>query len=449
MGKYFGTDGVRGKANDILTAELAFALGRAVATVWVKENRQDFKKPQMLIGRDTRLSGTMLESALAAGLCSCGVNAVLLGVIPTPGVAVLCRHYNCPGAVISASHNPFADNGIKFFSEKGYKLPDALEEEIESYIDSPVNVCRPAAAELGTVSYINEGRKIYLDFLKSQVDINLIGTKIVVDAANGAAGGLAEELFASLGAQVVALGSNPNGININDNCGSTHPEALAQAVLRNKAHLGVALDGDADRLILVDEKGNIVDGDHTLAICAVDMKEQGKLKNDTLVITVMSNMGLHLAMQKHGIHLEETKVGDRYVLERMLEKRASLGGEQSGHIIFSDHNTTGDGLVSALHLLGVLSRSGKPLSELAAIMQSLPQVLVNVAVKNKEDFDEDADIASVIQEVKQTLQNRGRVLVRPSGTEMLLRVMAEGKDEEELKKLVNMIAAVIHKKRGA
>jgi len=449
MAKYFGTDGVRGKANDILTVELAFALGRAVATVWVKENNQTGKRQQMIIGRDTRISGTMLESALAAGLCSCGVDAVLLGVIPTPGVAVLCRHYNCPGAVISASHNPFADNGIKFFSQKGYKLPDALEEEIEGYIDSPVNVLRPAAAELGTVSYVNEGRKIYLEFLKAQVNINLTGIKIVVDAANGAAGGLGEELFSSLGAQVVTLSSIPNGININDNCGSTHPEGLAHAVLRNKAHIGVALDGDADRLILVDEKGNIVDGDHALAICAADMKAQGKLKNDTLVITVMSNMGLHLAMKKHGIHLEETKVGDRYVLERMLEKQACLGGEQSGHIIFNDYNTTGDGLVSALHLLSVLSRSGKPLSELAAIMKSLPQVLVNVPVKYKEGFDEDADIASVINEVKQTLQGCGRVLVRPSGTEMLLRVMAEGENKEELKKLVNMIAAVISKKRGA
>lgn len=449
MGKYFGTDGVRGRANDILTAELAFALGRAVATVWVKEHQQECKRPQMIIGRDTRLSGTMLESALAAGLCSCGVNAISLGVIPTPGVAVLCRHYNCPGAVISASHNPFADNGIKFFSEKGYKLPDTVEEEIESYIDSPVNVCRPAPADLGTVFYVDEGRKIYLDFLKSQVAVDLTGLKIVVDAANGAAAGLGEELFASLGAQVVTLGGVPNGININDNCGSTHPENLALAVVRHKAQIGVALDGDADRLILVDEKGNIIDGDHTLAICAADMKERGKLNNNTLVITVMSNMGLHIAMKEHGIRLEETKVGDRYVLERMLEKQASLGGEQSGHLIFNDYNTTGDGLVSALHLLAVMSRSGKPLSELAKIMKSLPQVLVNVPVKHKEDFDEDADIASVINEVKQTLKDRGRVLVRPSGTEMLLRVMAEGEDEQELKQLVKMITAVISKKRGA
>lgn len=446
MTKYFGTDGVRGRANQALTPELAFAVGRAAAAVLVQENMDASRR--IIVGKDTRISGDMLEAALAAGICSVGVNVVLLGVLPTPGVAMLCRHFQTPGVVISASHNPFADNGIKFFSAAGLKLPDEVEEEIEALIDDPAPLPRAIGEEIGTIKRIDDAAALYLSFLQGAQPHDLHGYKIVVDSANGAASGLAAQLFSNLGASVHAIGDRPNGCNINADCGSTKPQALMRAVLEQGADIGVALDGDADRVIVVDEQGKILDGDCFLAICAADMLQKGKLKNNSLVVTMMSNMGLTLAMRKLGVQVAETKVGDRYVLEKMLESGANLGGEQSGHIIFSDYNTTGDGLASALYLLGVMKQTGLPLSELGGCITLLPQVLLNVPVSHKNDWQADADIRAAYDMACTALAGRGRVVLRASGTEELLRVMVEGEDQEEIVALAEAIADAIRAKRG-
>jgi len=447
VAKFFGTDGIRGKANEVLTPELAFILGKAAATVLAKSCNNASNK--ILIGKDTRVSGDMLEAALAAGICSAGASPVLLGVIPTPGVAVLCREYGAmAGAVISASHNPFDDNGIKFFSANGYKLPDSVEEKIEHLIENPQPIVSPVGSRIGQITYDFQAYERYLDQLRSRQPLDLKGLKLVIDCANGASSPMAKELFASLGADVTAIADSPDGCNINFNCGSTHMQNLTKTVVRQKAQIGIAFDGDADRMLAVDEKGNILDGDFIMAICAAHMKKRNELKNDLLVVTVLSNMGLHIAMKKAGIAVSETKVGDRYILERMLELDAVLGGEQSGHLIFSQYNTTGDGLASALYLLSVMQIEGKPISELAKIMHRLPQLMINVPVSQKAGWEDDAEIMAAYNAAKEALAGMGRVLLRPSGTENLLRVMAEGENDEQVKKVVGDIAEVIRKKRG-
>jgi phosphoglucosamine mutase len=442
MGKLFGTDGVRGVANRELTPELAFRLGWAATTYF---GRASAVKPVILIGRDTRISGHLLESALAAGICSAGGQAVLLGVIPTPAVAYLTQELKAQaGAVISASHNPFPDNGIKFFAGSGYKLPDAVEEELEELvIGFSEEMERPVAEKIGTISVRHDLTKHYIDYLARTVDTDFSGLKLVVDCANGAAFEVAPVLYKRFGAEVIALNNHPNGININDKCGSTHLEALKAAVVEHKADFGVAHDGDADRCLFVDEKGNMVDGDQIMVACALQLLKQHKLKDKTLVATVMSNIGLHQAMKKAGARVEITAVGDRYVLEAMLKDGYVLGGEQSGHVIFSEFSTTGDGVLTGLQFIAALKKSGKKMSELAAVMKRYPQLLVNVRVQSKEGWETNQAIADAIRAGERELGEEGRILVRPSGTEPLIRVMAEGPDMDQLERIVNEIAAVI------
>jgi phosphoglucosamine mutase len=442
MGRYFGTDGVRGLANRELTPDLAFRLGRAGAYCLAR----DHQRPTIVIGKDTRISGDMLESALAAGICSVGADVIRLGVIPTPGVAYLTRHMGAQaGVVISASHNPMEDNGIKFFGSNGFKLPDALEEEIEQIILSEQELPRPIAGDLGRIKYQHQSGTIYGDYLKNTLGSNLSGLKVVVDCAHGAASFIAPVILKDLGAEVIPIFNQPTGSNINEGCGSTHPEQLMKAVRSHGAHLGIAHDGDADRMLAVDEKGVLVDGDQIMVICAIDLFRRGKLPGNRVVVTVMSNLGLHLALKKMGIEVLETKVGDRYVLEKMLETGTVLGGEQSGHIIFSENNTTGDGIATALQLLNVMVKTGKPLSELASQMEKLPQLLVNVRVPSKDGWETNSAIRSAIEQGKKSLEGRGRILVRASGTEPLIRVMAEGPEEKELKEVVQGIVDVVHK----
>lgn len=448
MGKLFGTDGVRGIANSELTIELAMKLGQAGAYVLTKENAH---KPTIIVGCDTRISGGMLANALMAGICSVGANAIYLGVVPTPAVAYLTRKYKVDaGVVISASHNPMEFNGIKFFNSEGYKLSDSLEDEIEALIENNMcNVNMPIGVEVGRVDYKTDAKEDYVKYVKSVVDVDLTGLKIVVDCAEGAAYYTAVETLKELGANVVAIHTNPDGTNINSNCGSTHMEELKARVVYEKAQLGLAFDGDADRLLAVDENGKLVDGDELMAICGNYLKENNRLKNDTIVATVMSNLGFLLMGKEYGLNIEQTKVGDRYVLERMIEIGANLGGEQSGHLIFLDENTTGDGLISALHLLEVVVKTGKPLSELATIMEVMPQALVNAKVPNhkKDKYMEYPEIAEAIQRIEEKFLGEGRVLIRPSGTEPFVRVMIEGKDqkviEEEATKLAQLITKIM------
>jgi phosphoglucosamine mutase len=444
MGKLFGTDGVRGVANDELTPILAMQLGQAGAYVLTKENAH---KPTIMVGCDTRISGDMLANALMAGLCSVGANAVYVGVVPTPAVAYLTQKYKVDaGVVISASHNPVEYNGIKFFDGKGYKLPDSLEEEIEEIINNNMEDLKfPMGAGVGKIKYRTDAREEYINHAIQSVPVNLVGMKIVVDCAEGAAFYTSVEALKELGADVVAIHNNPDGTNINANCGSTHMEELMARVVFENAQVGLAFDGDADRLLAVDENGALVDGDQIMAIIGKHMKEQGSLKNDTIVATVMSNLGFFIMGDQQNITIDQTKVGDRYVLERMREIGANLGGEQSGHVIFLDENTTGDGLLSALHLLSVMVDTKKPLSELAKVMDVLPQALVNAKVPNhkKYTYMEYPAIASEIQLLTEKFAGQGRVLIRPSGTEPLVRVMIEGKDKKaidmEAKKLANLI----------
>ncbi|BBW98207.1 phosphoglucosamine mutase [Geobacillus sp. FSL W8-0032] len=448
MGKYFGTDGVRGVANRELTPELAFRIGRCGGYVLTKSA----ERPKVLIGRDTRISGHMLEGALVAGLLSIGAEVMRLGVISTPGVAYLTKALGAQaGIMISASHNPVQDNGIKFFGPDGFKLSDEQEAEIEALIDSPEDMLpRPIGAALGQVNDYFEGGQKYLQYLKQTIDEeDFSGMKIALDCAHGATSSLATYLFADLDADVITMGASPNGLNINEGVGSTHPQALAAFVKEKGADVGLAFDGDGDRLIAVDEHGNIVDGDHIMYICAKYLKETGRLKQQTVVSTVMSNLGFYKALEAQGIQSVQTAVGDRYVVEAMRKNGYNLGGEQSGHIIFLDYNTTGDGMLTALQLVNIMKVKGKPLSELAAEMKKYPQLLVNVRVKDKEKAMENEQVQKVIQEVEAEMNGNGRVLVRPSGTEPLVRIMAEAPTEEACRAYVERIADVVRREMGA
>ena len=444
MGRLFGTDGVRGVANEELTPTLAMQLGQAGAYVLTKENKH---KPTIMVGCDTRISGDMLANALMAGACSVGANAVYVGVVPTPAVAYLTKKYKVDaGVVISASHNPVEFNGIKFFDGEGYKLPDSMEDEIEQVIKSGMKDIKfPIGSGVGKIKYRTDAREEYINHAVQSVNADLSNLKIVVDCAEGAAYYTSVEALKELGAEIIAIHNNPDGTNINANCGSTHMEELRARVVYEKANIGLAFDGDADRLLAVDEHGEMVDGDQIMAIVGNHMKAQGKLKKDTIVVTVMSNLGFFLMAEEKGIKAEQTKVGDRYVLERMREIGARLGGEQSGHVIFLDENTTGDGLLSALHLLQVLVETGKPLSELAGVMDVLPQALINAKVPNhkKERYMEYPEIAAAIQKLNDMFAGEGRVLIRPSGTEPLVRVMIEGKDQKMIEKEARKLADLI------
>ena len=446
MGRLFGTDGVRGVANEELTPVLAMQLGQAGAYVLTREKEH---KPTIMVGCDTRISSDMLANALMAGACSVGANCVYVGVLPTPAIAYLTRKYKVDaGVVVSASHNPVEFNGIKFFDGNGYKLPDDLEDEIEALIRNGMkDVKFPTGASVGKIKYRTDAREEYINHSIKAVNVDLRGLKIVVDCAEGASYYTSIEALKELGGEVVAIHNSPDGTNINANCGSTHMEELQARVVYEKANVGLAFDGDADRLLAVDELGNIVDGDQIMAIIGNHMKRQGKLKKDTIVVTVMTNLGFSLMGERENIHIEKTKVGDRYVLENMLEHGYNLGGEQSGHIIFLDDNTTGDGLLSALHLLKVMVDTKEKLSDLASVMEVLPQALVNAKVPNhkKEHYMDYAEIAEAIQILEEKFNGEGRVLIRPSGTEPLVRVMIEGKNQQEIEKDAKALAELITK----
>lgn len=440
MGKYFGTDGVRGVANRELTAELAYKIGRCGGYVLTRQA----DKPTIIIGMDTRISGYMLESALVAGLLSIGAHVIRIGVVSTPAVAYLTRVLGADaGVMISASHNPVEDNGIKFFGGDGYKLFDETELEIERLMDAEVDeLPRPIGVDLGTVTWDDQAKYKYTEFLASTVSKRFEGLKIVLDCAHGAAYELAPKLFRDLGAEVITIGAEPNGLNINDHCGSTHPEQLKAEVVKHGADLGLAFDGDADRLIAVDDKGEEVDGDYILCICGDRMNRQGKLNDGTIVTTVMSNIGFFKATDRLNLKTARTAVGDRYVMEEMRRGGYNLGGEQSGHVIFLDYNTTGDGILTGIQLVETLIESGKKLSDLKLMMKQYPQVLVNVRVADKTKYPHPA-IDDAIAKVERELGDNGRVLVRPSGTESLIRVMAEGPDKEQLESYVAQIADTV------
>lgn len=444
MGRLFGTDGVRGVANSELTCELALQIGRAAAMVLTDSNH---RHPKILIGKDTRLSSDMLEAALTAGLCSVGANVVQLGVIPTPAVAFLVGKYKADaGVMLTASHNPCEFNGIKIFSGDGYKLPDALEEQIEAIVlDHKANPPTPTGGDVGSVSTAPNVVRDYIDHIKSTVPFALTGMRIAIDCANGAASRTAEQLFTELGATCYMLSNHPDGVNVNDNCGSTHMEPLMAYVKENHLDAGVAFDGDADRCLAVDDKGNLVDGDFVMAICAADMKSRGKLAKDTVVGTIMTNLGFIRFCEQTGIHFEATKVGDRYVLEEMQLEGYNFGGEQSGHVIFLDFATTGDGQLTAAQLLSIVKRREAKLSNLAVLMKRFPQVLVNVQVapEGKLRFYTDDKVKAAVEHAKKQLGQDGRVVVRPSGTEPLLRVMVEGKDTDFIQQVADSVADVI------
>lgn len=444
MGKYFGTDGVRGVANIELTPELVFKLGRAGAYVLTKENHH---APKIIVGMDTRISGDMLEAALTAGMCSVGAHVISLGIVPTPAVAHLVREYNADaGVVISASHNPVKDNGIKFFNSKGFKLRDELEAEIEEAMDNKFEeLPRPMGVEVGTRNVSEEAVDDYVKFLLSTTDVKLDGLTVAIDCANGATYQAAPIALTQLGAAINAIHREPDGTNINLNCGSTHMESLVEYVKEVKADIGIAFDGDGDRCLAVDENGDMVDGDQIMAICGNFLKQDGKLKNDTIVATVMSNLGLFIMGKEKGINIEKTKVGDRYVLEQMLKNNDTLGGEQSGHIIFLEHNTTGDGICTAIQLLSIMKKTGKKLSELKKIIEVLPQVLVNAKVDNKKknDYLSNDKIKEEIDKLEKKFEGEGRVLIRPSGTEPIVRVMIEGRDKTVLQKEAQSLANLI------
>lgn len=447
MGKLFGTDGVRGIANKELTVDLAYRLGQAGAYVLTKENQH---KATILIGMDTRISGEMLSAAMIAGICSVGADTISVGVLPTPAVSYLTREYGADaGVVISASHNPVEYNGIKFFNKDGYKLSDAMEDEIEAILENGnKEVELPTGSQIGRAIYRRESVYDYIRFAKKQITIDLQGLKVVIDCANGASYVSAPETLRQLGAEVIIIHNEPDGININKKCGSTHMKDLQQYVKQVEANVGLAFDGDADRCLAVDENGELVDGDQIMAICGLFMKERGLLKKDTIVATVMSNLGFFLMGKEQGLQIEQTKVGDRYVLEKMLEDGYNLGGEQSGHIIFLDENTTGDGLLTALHLLEVMKITGKKLSDLASVMEVLPQVLVNAKIKNenKTFYEKDEVILKEIAKVEAKFAGSGRVLIRPSGTEPLVRVMIEGKNQEELFEEASRLAKLMEER---
>ncbi len=444
MGRLFGTDGARGVANTELTCELAMQIGRAAAMVLIDG---DVKRPKVMIGMDTRISSNMLCSALTAGLCSVGADVMNLGVLPTPAVAYLVKKYEYDAAVmITASHNPCEYNGIKIFQKDGFKLPDELEEKIEAIILDGASVPPvKVGADVGRIRTSEMPVFDYVRYLESTVDCTFEEYKVALDCANGASSVTAHELFTDLGADMYVRSSMPNGVNINRKCGSTHMEGLQQLVVENGCDVGFAFDGDADRMLAVDEKGRVVDGDKIIAICAADMKKRGVLTNNTAVVTVMSNMGFFKFCEEHGINCEKTKVGDRYVLENMRANGHKIGGEQSGHVIFYDYATTGDGQLTAIQLLSVMKRTGKKLSELADEMEVYPQVLVNVKVSQmgKKRYENDEEIKNAVRSAEKELGDTGRVLVRVSGTEPLVRVMLEGKDEKQITVLADEIAQVV------
>ena len=449
MRKLFGTDGVRGVANlEPMTSEIAMQLGRAAAHIFMRRAGRH----QVVIGKDTRLSGYMLESALTSGICSMGVDVLLVGPMPTPAIAFLTRSLRADaGVVISASHNPYQDNGIKFFSNEGFKLPDEVEGRIEQLIISDeIKHLRPTADAIGKAYRIGDAEGRYIEFVKRSLpkDLDLQGIKLVVDCANGAAYKVAPAVLRELGAEIEVIASSPDGMNINDGCGAVHPERLQEAVRRHGAHIGIALDGDADRAIFVCEQGKIIDGDHVMAALGLDLHTRGQLACKTVVGTVMSNFGLELAMNKAGIQLVRTPVGDRYLMERMLADGHNFGGEQSGHFIFLDHNTTGDGLISALQILSLMKRTGIPLSELAKAMTAVPQILLNVQVKHKPDLNQIPDIQQAIKSAEATLNGTGRVLVRYSGTEALLRIMVEGERDSTIREVADHLAEVVRARIG-
>ena len=444
MPKLFGTDGVRGIANCELTPELALNLGRAGAYVLTSSATS---APKIMVATDTRKSADMLTAAISAGMCSVGALVYQAGVIPTPALAYLVRHYKLDaGVMITASHNPMADNGIKFFSNSGYKLPDELEEKIEELMDNLDSLPRPVGPDVGVIKPFPNAGADYTSYLLSTVEgLNLAGINIALDAANGATSHVATHIFESLGANVHVLFNKPDGVNINEDCGSTHMEAICEYVVENGMDIGLAFDGDGDRMLAVDEKGQLVDGDTILAICGYDLKQQNQLPSNAIVATTMSNQGLELMCKENGITLHRTDVGDRYVLEKMRADNLGLGGEQSGHVIFSKYSTTGDGIMSGLRLVEILARKRKPMSELRKVMEHFPQVLINVPVGNdkKEDWDKSPAITKVKADMEAKLGNEGRIMVRPSGTEALVRVMIEGRDNAEIQAMAEELAQII------
>ena len=447
MIKYFGTDGVRGIANEELTPELAFRLGRIGSYVLTKESQS---KPKILVGRDTRISGYMLENALIAGILSTGVEVMTLGVISTPGVAYLTRVMNANGGImISASHNPVEDNGIKFFGADGYKLTEEQENEIENMLNQQEDTLpRPTGAGVGSVTEYFEGGHRYIQYLKQTVDEDFTDIHVAIDCAHGATSSLATHVFADLEADISTMGASPNGLNINEGVGSTHPEKLTELVKEKEANIGLAFDGDGDRLIAVDENGKIVDGDQIMFIIGRYLKSEGRLKSNTIVSTIMSNLGFYKALSSYDMLSVQTAVGDKYVVEEMRKEGYNFGGEQSGHIVFLDYNTTGDGLLTGLQLVNIMKVTGRTLSDLASDMSIYPQQLVNIPVTDKHAVTENAKIAEVIKEVEKEMAGNGRVLVRPSGTESLVRVMVEAPTEEECVRQVERIVKVVEEEMG-
>ncbi|MBW7957153.1 MAG: phosphoglucosamine mutase [Deltaproteobacteria bacterium] len=447
--RLFGTDGVRGVANiEPMTAEMALQLGRAIAYIF----KQEARRHRIVVGKDTRLSGYMLEGAMMAGICSMGVDALMVGPLPTPGIAFLTSSMRADaGVVISASHNQYQDNGIKFFSRSGLKLPDEMELKIEEFIfENQDPSHRPTASEVGKAYRVDDAIGRYVVFAKNTFprELTLDGLKIAVDCANGAAYKVAPAVFYELGAEVIPLGVKPDGENINRDCGALHPERLAAAVRESGAHAGFALDGDGDRCIMVDEKGNILDGDHMLAVSATAMLREGSLKGNTVVATIMSNSGLEEAIERAGGKVVRTSVGDRYVVEEMLKRGYNLGGEQSGHIIYLDHTTTGDGVISALQVLKRIAGEGKPLSELASVMKTYPQILLNVRIREKKDLGSIPAVTKALKAVEEKLRNRGRAFIRYSGTEPLARITIEGEKEDEISVMANELAELLKKEIG-
>lgn len=449
MGRLFGTDGVRGVANSELTPELAFKLGKAGAHVLSR----DKERPVVIIGKDTRLSGDMLEDALSAGILAVGGNVIKVGVLPTPAIAHLVKVYQADaGVVISASHNPFEYNGIKFFNGDGFKLDDSIENEIEDIILRDIDVNSHITGDMlgRCLEADDDAEEKYAEFLKSTIDVDIKGIKLVLDCANGAAYSVAEKVYSELGADITVIGNEPNGVNINDGYGSTHPEKLQEEVVKQGAFMGLAYDGDADRLIAVDEKGRIIDGDKLICICAKMMKDRKQLAGDIVTATVMSNIGFHKYINGMGCSVEVTGVGDRYVLESMLKTGSRIGGEQSGHIIFLNHTTTGDGILSSLQLLQAVLLSGKKASELSDEIEIFPQVLRNARVKNenKSIFMDDSEVKEAVAKAEKEIEGSGRLLIRPSGTEPLVRVMLEGQDVEHITQLAESLADILTKRFG-
>ena len=450
MGKLFGTDGIRGVANIFpMTPEMVLSIGKATAHVFKEKCGKE--KPKFVIGKDTRLSGYMIENALASGIVSVGADVLLVGPMPTPAIAYLTKSLNADaGIVLSASHNPAEDNGIKIFSENGHKLSDNVEDEIEKYVLSGKIKTEHIKGDLiGKAHRVDDAKERYIEFAKASVEsMSMKGLRVILDCANGAAYNTAPHILSELGAEVVVLNDRPDGLNINLDCGALHPEKMMEVVKEEKAHIGIALDGDADRVIVCDEKGRSVDGDHIIAICAINMKEKGALRKNSVVVTIMANKGFDIAMAKERIKVVKTKVGDRYVVDEMRKKGYVLGGEQSGHIIFSNYTTTGDGMISALQLLRIMKERGEKLSKLAECMTSLPQVLVNVDVKEKKDISK-LKVNKNIKDAESKLGEKGRVLVRYSGTQNLCRIMIEGENKREIQKIANDIAKTMKKELGA